>query len=80
MTRKLAHSLLLIVVVAALMIGGDIVQEGRSEMWHIDSGKTIAVEQDGSTSAVEVMINMADVAGEDLLTNKKTCTNSHFDW
>jgi hypothetical protein len=77
MTRKLAHSSLLIVVVAALMIGGDIVQEGRSETWHIDRDMTVASDEAASTGAVEVGINEAD---ENLSTNKKTCANSRFDW
>jgi hypothetical protein len=77
MTRKLSHSLLLIVVVAALMIGGDIVQEGRSETWHIDPGKTVASDEAASTGAVEVGINEAD---GNLIANKKTCANSRFDW
>jgi hypothetical protein len=77
MTRKLAHSLLLIVVVATLMIGGDIVQEGRSETWHIDPGMTVASDEADSTGAEEVGINET---AENLITNKKTCANSRFNW
>ncbi|MGA7733256.1 MAG: hypothetical protein WCD37_18500 [Chloroflexia bacterium] len=79
MGRKLAHRLLLIVVVATLMIGGDMVQDGKREIWHIDPGNTVASDHDGSADAVEIGTNIAHVIGDDLLTNKGTCADSRFD-
>ena len=81
MGRKLAQSLLLIVVIAALMIGGDMVQEGRREMRHVDPDVTVAYKQDGATGIIGTGIDLvADVSTDEMFISTDSCPHAHRDF
>lgn len=78
MGRKLAQSLLLIAVVALLMMGGDMVQDGRREIWtKIDTGVSLASKQEVRNASQARIALLASMADESAITSKANCPKSH---
>lgn len=82
MNKKLAHSLLLMVMVAAVMIGGDLVREGRREMW-VDTtpGITAGSNQGEITQESSNKIDyLADMISDEVYIRTNDCPNAHRDF
>ena len=82
MGKKPAQGLLLMVIVAAMMFGGGMVQEGRKEMW-VDRSTGISATSSQNGSKVETdntLEQSADMISHEMYIKTSTCPQAHKDF
>lgn len=79
MGKKLAQSLLLMVIVTAMMFGGKMVQEGRKELW-IDVRSSISATSGQDSAKVKTdntLEQIADMISKEMYIKTSTCPQAH---
>jgi hypothetical protein len=82
MGKKLAQSMLLMTVVAVMVIGGGMVQEGRHEMGlDVTSGFSLASDHSSAKDSTEnKILQITDMISDEMFIRTNACPQAHRDF